>query len=80
MTFTLLGQLVNGKTISIENDCMLAVICSFGHKTNKAYLKAMNKLYDIIEKELILHGINYDEYDIKIEASQVINAYMERAK
>jgi hypothetical protein len=75
---TLLGQLVNGKRISIENDCMLAVICNFGHKTNKAVIKATNQLYDIIEKELILNEINYDEYDIKIEARQVINAYMNR--
>lgn len=74
----LFNQVRKGK-LSIENDCMLAVICSFGHKTNKAVIKATNQLYDIIENELILDEINYDEIDIKIEAKQIIKEYLKRA-
>ena len=75
----LITQVLQGKRLSIENDCMLAVICSFGHKSHKAFIKATNQLYDIIEKEMILDEINYDKIDIKIEAREIINAYIKRA-
>jgi hypothetical protein len=74
----LITQLIQRK-LTIENDSMLAVICSFGYKTNKAIIKATKKLYRIIENEFKQDKINYNEIDIKIKASEIIGLYLKRA-
>ena len=63
---------IQNKTISIDIDCNLAILNNIP-KNSKAYKKA----YTIIESNIIdnFNGYNYQQIDINIEFSQIMELY-----
>jgi hypothetical protein len=67
--------MINENELSISLDCDLAILNNIP-KNTKVYKNAYDRVKKIIIKEHFFDGFQYDEIDIKIEISQILEFYV----
>ncbi len=65
--------MINEGNLTSELDCNLAILNNFPN--TKAYYKAYNKVKEFIIQNHFHDEFQFDEIDIKIEISQILDLY-----
>ena len=65
--------MINEGNLTIDLDCNLAILKNFPN--TKAYYKAYNRVKEFIIQNHFHDEFQFDEIDIKIEISQILDLY-----